>query len=85
MKWRAYATVKSAFKSGSRLCQSTLTVRGRRTGRLCCHYDRGQWTFHQYYNRKVEKRCPSQKYRDSSEKKSFKTLQPVFAKENHTY
>lgn len=23
MKWRAYATVKSAFMSGSRLCQNT--------------------------------------------------------------
>lgn len=30
MKWRAYATVKSAFMSGSRLCRNTYWQRGNR-------------------------------------------------------
>ena len=43
MKWRDYATV-TFTKKGSRLCQSSSAVGGRRTGRL------GEWTCHQNYN-----------------------------------
>lgn len=59
MKWRAYAMVKSAFKSGSRLCQNTSTGTAMRTGRLLCCDIRREWTFRMIVTyRKLKKRCP---------------------------